>query len=94
MITEHIFVKWALGPVGTFVFGAIWWGVKNVFAKLKTEWGKAVEVLNRLEKVQTIQVENCLSTIQKNGSATNDLLAQIHLEQAEMNGFLKGILGK
>ena len=94
MIAPHILVKWALGPVGTAVFGFIWWGIKNMFSKMKTEWTKVLDGLERIEKVQGVQAANCLTTIQANGARTNEILEKMELQSAELTGFLKGILNK
>jgi hypothetical protein len=94
MITEHIIIKWALGPVGTAVFGAIWWGVKAMFSRVKTEWTKVLDGLERIEKVQGVQAENHLRTIETNTAMTNTILEKMELQSAELTGFLKGILSK
>lgn len=47
--------------------------------------------LERIENVQGVQAENHLSTIQENTGKTVELLQQIQVGQAEMNGYLRGI---
>jgi hypothetical protein len=90
----HSFIKWALGPVGTAVFGAIWWGMKKFIDSLKTEWGNVTSRLARIEQVQGVQTENHLKTIETNTAKTNEILEKMELQSAELTGFLKGILNK
>jgi hypothetical protein len=87
-------VKWALGPAGTAVFGFIWWGVKVMFSRVKTEWTKVLDGLERIEKVQGVQAENHLHAIEISTAKTNDILEKMELQSAELTGFLKGILNK
>jgi hypothetical protein len=94
VITEHMIVKWAFGPVGTAVLGGLWWIMKKIFGNLKAEWTKVIDGLERIEKVQGVQAENHLKTIETNTAMTNTILEKMELQSAELTGFLKGILNK
>jgi len=94
MVAPHSIVKWALGPVGTAVLGFIWWGIKAMFTKLKNEWTAVTSRLERIESVQGVQAENHLKTIEVNTGHTNEILEKMELSQAELTGYLKGILNK
>ena len=94
MIAPHIFVKWALGPVGTAAFGILGWGIKKMFASLKNEWTTITARLERIESVQGVQAENHLKTIENNTSRTNEILEKMELQSAELTGYLKGIFNR
>ncbi len=94
ILPSHPIIKWVFGPVGTFVLGGVWWTMKKIFSGIKTEWVKLRDGIDRIEKIQTVQAANCLTTIQANGARTNEILEKMELQSAELTGFLKGILNK
>ena len=88
------YLRWASGPVGTFVLGTGWWIMNKVADKLKTEWRQVTSRLERIESVQGVQAENHLKTIEANTGKTNEHLEKIEIGQAELNGYIKGFLNK
>jgi hypothetical protein len=53
---------------------------------------KILEPIARIEKIQTVQAENHLQTIQANTAKTVEVLEKMVVAQAETNGFLRGIV--
>ena len=99
MIEQHIhgigfYLSWILGP-GAGILGAISWAANKFFiSPLQQAWKSATDTLDRIEKVQGVQAENHLLTIENNTTRTNELLQAIHDGQLEMSGFLRGMSGK
>jgi len=50
--------------------------------------------LERIENVQGVQAENHLHTIQGNTGKTVEILEKMQLGQAELNGYLRGLLNR
>src|ERR1700753_3049256 len=67
----------------TYISRKVWEFIKHQSARLE-----------RIETIQTVQAENHLNTIQGNTGKTVELLEKMQVGQAEMNGYLKGVLGK
>lgn len=63
-----------------------------IFHKASEFIKKQAERLERIETVQGVQAENHLHTIQGNTGKTVEILEKMQIGQAELNGYLKGIL--
>ena len=94
ILPSHPIIKWVFGPVGTAVLGATWWLMKKFIGVLKSEWSKVKDGLDRIEKIQTLQAENHLRTIETNTATAVQVLEKIHDSQLEMSGYMKAMHDK
>lgn len=87
-------LKWVIGVLSSGLFALVGWAVRRMWSSASDEWTRVTSRLERIETIQGVTAENHLTTIQTNTAKTVEVLEDMKVGQAELNGYLRGILNK